>query len=231
MKGVFIMLNENLDIIKNNIEKAKQLCGRNDNVKIIAITKTRSPQEINQLLDYNIDTIGENRIQELIEKYDKINSRFDIQVVGQLQTNKVKYTVGKISCIQSLDRVSLAKEIEKQYNKADGVIDVLVEVNLTGQAERGGVPLQDVMSFCHDIVQYKSIRLKGLMAVAPIGLSETEIRRSFASVRKIYSDVKSIFPTVERLSMGMSNDYELAILEGATEIRLGTALFGRRNLI
>ena len=230
MRGV-VMLSDNLDIIKNNIEKAKNECGRKDDVKIIAITKTRSAQEINGLLDYGINTIGENRIQELTEKYDQINPLFDIQVVGQLQTNKVKYTLGKISCIQSLDRLSLAKEIEKQYNRIGKAIDVLVQVNLTDNIDRGGIAPEKTIDFCYQLSEYSSLTLKGIMAVAPTGLTDSQLRDCFAKVYNIYSDVKKLFPYADRLSMGMSNDYYQAILEGATEIRLGTALFGKRNII
>lgn len=226
-----VMLNDNLDIIKNNIEKAKSACGRKDDIKIIAITKTRTPLEINQLFDCGINTIGENRVQELTEKFDQINPLFDIQVVGQLQTNKVKYTLGKISCIQSLDRLSLAKEIEKQYNKIGKALDVLVEVNLTDDMGRGGIAPDKIIDFCYHLSNFSFLRLKGLMTVAPIGLTENQLRRCFAKVYNLYSDVKNIFPCADRLSMGMSNDYYQAILEGATEIRLGTALFGKRNII
>ena len=132
-------LAENYAVVRQRMEDAIALSGRKDNVKIIGITKTRTPEEIDQLLTVGIDTIGENRIQELVDKYDKINSCFDIQVVGQLQTNKVKYTIDRVSCIQSLDRTALAEEIDKRACAKGRVMDVLVEVNLTGNPDRGGV--------------------------------------------------------------------------------------------
>lgn len=218
----------NIAIIKENIDHSLRSAGRNDNVKIIGITKTRTPDEINQLLQYDIFSIGENRVQELVEKFDNISNRFDIQVVGQLQTNKVKYILDKVSCVQSVDRLSLAKELNKNYERMNSTLDVLVQLNLTDDPARGGVRVNEVFRFCDELQRYTSLSIKGLMAIAPIGLCEKELRSSFASVYKIYSTLKDDIKDFDRLSMGMSNDYIPAILEGATEIRLGSAIFGAR---
>lgn len=224
-------LAENYAVVRQRIEDAIALSGRKDNVKIIGITKTRTPEEIDQLLTVGIDTIGENRIQELVDKYDKINSCFDIQVVGQLQTNKVKYTIDRVSCIQSLDRTALAEEIDKRACAKGRVMDVLVEVNLTGNPDRGGVEPAGVVDFCDGLGAYGGLRLKGLMAVAPLDIPAEARRGVFARVYGLYCRVRDRHPDADRLSMGMSSDYYEAILEGATEIRLGTALFGKREKI
>lgn len=220
----------NIALIRENIDRAMHQAGRDDEAKIIAITKTRTPEEINELIIHNIFTIGENRVQELIEKYDKISSRFDIQVVGQLQTNKVKYIADKVSCVQSLDRIALANTLETHYSRINAGVDVLVQVNLTDDPARGGVKPSEVVRFCDDVQKYPSLRLKGLMAVAPVGLNEYELRKCFSGMCKLYSDLKNDIKSVDRLSMGMSNDYVPAILEGATEVRLGSAIFGERNI-
>lgn len=224
-------LEENMEIVRNNIEKAMQRAGRQDKVKIIGITKTRTPQEIDALLPLGIDTIGENRVQEFLDKYTKLNSCFDMQMVGQLQSNKVKYLVDKISCIQSLDREGLAAEIEKQCLRFGRTMQVLVELNLTGEAGRGGIAAnkEDLLAFCAGLEQYGSIQLKGVMAVAPLGLSEKALKETFVAVRNLHECVQARYPMADRLSMGMSGDYVQAIEEGATEIRLGSALFGKRN--
>ena len=220
----------NIATIREKIDEAMHISGRKETVDIIAITKTRTPEEINQLLLNDINCIGENRVQELVEKYDKISHQFDIQVVGQLQTNKVKYIVDKISCVQSLDRISLAAELDKHYGRAGACVDVLVQVNLTDDPIRGGVQPNDLHKFCDSVQEFSSLRLKGLMAVAPIGLDEYELRKCFSYMYSLYSHLKDEIPGIDRLSMGMSNDYIPAICEGSTEIRLGSAIFGERKI-
>ncbi len=222
-------LAENIRGVKQRIKEALEEAHRSDEVKIIAVTKTRSPQEINLLTDYGIFSIGENRVQELMDKIDSLDKRFDIQVIGQLQRNKVKYIIDRVNCVQSLDREELAFELNRRAAALGKRLDVLIEVRLNDDPARGGVAPEKFETFCVNMKRFESLNICGIMAVAPPGLSKSERVAAFGKAACLMPTLKEVFPEADRLSMGMSADYYEAILAGATEIRLGSALFGPRE--
>lgn len=218
--------------IKSNVEKICTLNGRNpDDVKIIAVTKTRTADEINESISAGAAIIGENRVQELLEKYDSINKNADIHLIGQLQTNKVKYIIKKVSLIHSLDRISLAEELEKQCIKNENMsIKVLVEVNIGNEPTKSGVLPDKLTEYLDILANFRYIKPIGLMTVAPMNANEVEQNIYFEKMRNFLEIGKNRFGNEFcELSMGMSKDYEVAIKQGATMIRLGTAIFGERN--
>lgn len=211
------MLQENT---KTLLKKARAI---NPDVKIVAATKTRTPEEINELPGFGITAIGENRVQELLEKYDALKIP-EIHFIGALQTNKVKYIVDRVCMIQSVDRVELANEIEKRCAAIDKVMDVLIEVNVGGEETKSGCSPLELDELASYINGLGHLRIKGLMSVLPIGADKTLYEEIF----KLYSEIKRKYGTVEYLSVGMSDDYEIALKCGANLIRPGTALFGKR---
>lgn len=219
---------QNLETIKKNIKTACENKGRNpEDVKIIAVTKTRTPEEINEVISLGICDIGENRVQELMDKYDKIEGIVRWHIIGRLQSNKVKYIADKVYMIHSVDSIKLAKEINRRCEKIGKVMNILIEVN-SGEENKGGIKYDEVDGFIKEIMTFKNISIKGLMTMAPLGASEDELRKVFLNLYNLSVDIaKKKYDNVymEELSMGMSGDYALAIEEGATMIRPGRSLF------
>ena len=219
---------QNLETIKKNIKTACENKGRNpEDVKIIAVTKTRTPEEIKEVISLGICDIGENRVQELMDKYDKIEGNVRWHIIGRLQSNKVKYIADKVYMIHSVDSIKLAKEINRRCEKIGKVMNILIEVN-SGEENKGGIKYDEVDGFIKEIMTFKNISIKGLMTMAPLGASEDELRKVFLNLYNLSVDIaKKKYDNVymEELSMGMSGDYALAIEEGATMIRPGRSLF------
>lgn len=227
-------IEENYKIIKDNIAQAAIKSGRKpEDIKLLAATKTVSPVLINHAISLGVDLIGENRVQELLTKIDDINKQStDIHFIGHLQTNKVKKIVGNVSLIQSVDSVKLAREISETSIKKNIVTDVLVEVNVGNENNKSGV-LEDYLEECVlNICEFKGINIKGLMTIPPICKNSLEVRKYFSKLYKLFVDIggkKIDNINMNILSMGMSSDYCDAILEGASMVRIGSALFGMRN--
>ncbi len=229
------MIAENIFKIKQRIREACLRVGRNpDEVTIVAVTKTVSVDRIKEAINSGIIDIGENRVQELLEKrglidVDSIRWHF----VGHLQTNKVKYIVDFIHLIHSVDSLKLALEIDKRARKINKVIDVLIEVNTSGEKTKYGAKPDEVVELVKQISESCDfVRIKGLMTVAAFLPNPEDIRPMFKLLRELRDEVaKFNFRNVEmkHLSMGMSNDFEVAVEEGATLVRIGTAIFGPRN--
>lgn len=214
------------------VEKICLNCGRKkDDVKIIAVTKTRTVDEINQVINAGADIIGENRVQELLEKYDGIDNRAQKHLIGQLQTNKVKYIIDKVSLIHSLDRISLAEQIDKiAQNRNLPPVNVLVEVNIGNETTKSGILPDNLTEYLDILTNFRYINPIGLMTVAPATATVNEQNIYFEKMFNLLEEGKKRFGnSFCELSMGMSRDYEAAIKHGATMIRLGTALFGERN--
>ncbi len=232
-EGMDITVKDNLLIIEQNIHKALQKSGRtNDNVDIIAVTKTVGIEQINEAIDAGLNKIGENRVQELVKKYDIIGEKVEYHMIGHLQTNKVKYIIDKVSLIHSLDRLSLAKELNKRAKKSGLTVDVLIQVNVAEEKSKYGLKVNQVIPFIEDISKYENIKIKGLMTIAPFVENPEEVRWVFRDLRRLSDIIKDKnYNNVEMeiLSMGMTNDYEIAIEEGSNMIRIGTGLFGKRN--
>ncbi len=218
----------NLNKIKQNIALACEKSGRNqDEVTILAVTKKRSADEINKAISLGIVNIGENRVQELLEKYDKVDTGAVWHIIGHLQTNKVKYIADKVSVIHSVDSLKLALEIDRQCKKINKVMDIFIEVN-SGEENKNGIAYDEVFDLIEETSKLKNIKIKGLMTMAPLGADENTLRDVFSSLYKLSVDIaakKYDNVSMEHLSMGMSNDYTVAVKEGATIIRPGRSLF------
>lgn len=226
-------LQENIIKVQANIEKALNRVGRNnDEVKLIAVTKTVDTEIIKKSIDLGLNNIGENRVQELQCKYEEIGPDVSWHMIGHLQTNKVKYILDKVSLIHSLNRMSLAKELNKRGKNADKIIEVLVQVNVAEEKSKYGFKTKEVIPFIESILPMENVKVKGLMTIAPYVENPEEVRYVFKELRKLKEDVEDRnYKEVEMkyLSMGMTNDYEVAIEEGSNMVRIGTALFGKRN--
>ena len=206
--------------------------GRYAPPRIIAVTKTHSPEEILPLYDLGQREIGENRVQEILEKWPNLQEKFQFHCIGRLQTNKVKYIIDKVCLIQSVDRMNLAEEIDRQARKHGVVMPVLIQVSPAGEEQKGGMPPEDVRAFLEEVRQMPGLRVKGLMAVMPNTTDTAYLEGLFRDMRALFDQLRAEnIPGVdmEELSMGMSGDYLLAAKYGATMVRLGSALFGPRN--
>ena len=219
-----------IEQIKQKISTAAKKAGKSfDDITVVCATKTRDIDTIKKIKDWGFCYAGENRVQELLSKYQKIDG-ISWQIVGQLQSNKVKYIADKVDMIQSLDRQSLAKEVDRQCANINKVLDCLVEVNVSGIEGRGGVEPQQVISFVNDMAEYKNIKIKGLMTVLPI-CDDKEVVSFCRQMQDLFEQAKAECKNADMqyLSMGMSDDFEVAIEHGANMIRLGRILFGERN--
>ncbi len=228
MKTQFDYIDENYKRIVFDLNETKEKCGRSDdNIEIMAVTKTISPEVVNYAISScGIKTLGENRVQEYLAKKD-IYKPASIHFIGQLQTNKVKYIVDSIDMIQSVDSMKLASEIDRQAMKINKIQDILVEVNIAGEEAKGGVSPDELTELIYMISELKNVRVCGLMTVPPI----VEAEKFLYNMQKIYIDIsdKNIDNiNMSFLSMGMSGDYREAIRYGSNMIRIGSALFGAR---
>ncbi|MFA6866558.1 MAG: YggS family pyridoxal phosphate-dependent enzyme [Clostridia bacterium] len=203
-----------------------KLVAINPKIELVAATKTRSIAEIKLAIDTGkVASCGENKVQELLSKY---NDNFTWDFIGQLQTNKVKYIIDKVRLIHSVDRFSLAKEIDKQANKINKVQDILIQVNSGKEESKGGVYLEDVDQLVDEINIFDNIKVRGIMAVMPKLDDEKELGQIFDQVYAKFDKLKT--NQFCYLSMGMSNDYLLAVKAGANMVRLGRAIFGERDV-
>ena len=227
------MLKENLQEVEERIAAACMRAGRRrEDVTLIAVSKTKPVDMLREAYDLGIRVFGENKVQELTEKYDRLPEDIRWHMIGHLQTNKVKYIVGKTELIHSVDSLKLAEMIEKESQKHGCVTDILVEVNVAEEESKFGLRMEEVIPFIEKIVQYPHINVRGLMTIAPFVDDPEKNRPVFADLHKLYVDIKEKNidnGTVSILSMGMTNDYEVAIEEGATMVRIGTGIFGARD--
>jgi pyridoxal phosphate enzyme (YggS family) len=200
--------------------------------RIIAVSKTVAADAVNPLYDMGILDLGENRVQEMLEKMPFLHPKFRMHLIGRLQTNKVKYIMNKVCLIHSLDRMELAGEIHRQAKKAGLTMDVLVQVNVAGEAQKGGIPFVEAESFLRECAKLSGLHVRGLMAVMPLSEDAQSLRPLFRKMRVLFEDMqraKIEGVCMEELSMGMSQDYLVAAQEGATMVRIGSALFGARS--
>lgn len=226
---------ENLQRIEENIQAACAAAGRSrSEVTLMAVTKTVEPERINAAIRAGITHIGENRVQEFLEKKDALLlNGVQAHLIGHLQTNKVRRIVGKVQMIQSVDSERLAKAIsDASLQTEQGCTDVLVEVNIGDEESKSGVPASELERLLYTLADFKGIRVRGLMAIPPIFDTEAKKRAVFHEMWKLFVDSKGKNVdniNMEILSMGMSNDYVEAIREGSTLVRIGSAIFGKRN--
>jgi pyridoxal phosphate enzyme (YggS family) len=228
-----LSIKENLDNIKLRIKNAAEKSGRTeDDVKLIAVTKTIDVDRIRSVYDYGILDMGENKVQELTEKFGKLDQSCRWHLIGHLQTNKVKYIIDKVEMIHSVDSISLAEEINTRAAKIGRKMDILLQVNVSGEESKFGISPDEVRGHVEAISKLGNISLRGMMTIAPYAQNPEDIRPVFRNLYNIYIDMKKEKidnVTMDYLSMGMSNDFEVAIEEGANIVRIGTGIFGMRD--
>ncbi|MBE6788181.1 MAG: YggS family pyridoxal phosphate-dependent enzyme [Ruminococcaceae bacterium] len=224
---------ENLKVIRDKISVAAQKTGRNANdIRLMAVTKTVAPELVNVAIDNGVDLLGENRVQEYLDKKDSYVPDTETHFIGHLQTNKVKYIIDKVDMIQSVDSVKLAREISKNAVKNNLIMDILVEINIGEESSKSGTSPQMAQELVCEIAELEGLRIKGLMSIPPICEKKEQSLHYFSQLRQIFVDIRdknidNVY--MECLSMGMSQDYEAAIEMGSNIVRIGSALFGQRQ--
>ena len=224
------ILKENIIRLKENISLAANVIGKTaEDISIVAAIKNQPVITISLLRELGIDKVGENRVQEMTSRYNP-EYGLDWHFIGQLQSNKVKYIINKVSLIHSLDRLSLAEQIDKESIKNNIITNVLIEVNTAEELSKGGIMLNEVEDFVKRVKDLRGIRIQGLMSVMPMLINEDKSEYYYHSMKDLYDTISEIEGVEAKyLSMGMSNDYELAIKCGANMIRPGRILFGERR--
>lgn len=226
-------ISENIQNIRCEIDEAARLTGRTGaDITLVAATKMNESDRVREAVAAGIDACGENRVQELLEKYeDGAYTGAPLHFIGTLQTNKVKYIVGKVSLIQSVNSEKLAAEISKCAIKHGIVQDILVEINIGGEESKSGADIENAHSLVENIAKLPGIRVRGLMTIPPFSEDEEEQKSFFIKMKQLFIDIgakKYDNISMEFLSMGMSGDYRNAILCGANMVRVGTGIFGAR---
>lgn len=226
------MIHENLMQTRINIEKACERSGRSPGeVQLIAVSKTKPVELLLEAYEAGVRDFGENKVQELTEKYDLLPKDIRWHMIGHLQRNKVKYLVGKVHLIHSVDSLRLAQEIQKEAQKRQMEVNILVEVNVAEEESKFGSTMEDALQLVREIAFLPSVHIQGLMTVAPFVDNPEKNRRIFANLRQLAVDImrKNIDNVnMNVLSMGMTGDYQVAVEEGATCVRVGTGIFGER---
>ncbi|MDF2800595.1 MAG: pyridoxal phosphate enzyme YggS family [Anaerocolumna sp.] len=227
------LIKDNLTLVEERIKAACLRAGRNrEEVTLIAVSKTKPVSAIEEVVKEDIVDFGENKVQELTTKYEVLDKNLRWHLIGHLQTNKVKYIVDKVTLIHSVDSFKLAEQIDKEAAKKGIVCDILIEVNIAKEETKCGVYEEDLLGVIVEVAQLKNVHVKGLMTIAPIALEPEKNRMYFRKLRQLNVDIKSKNidnVSMNILSMGMTGDYEVAIEEGATLIRVGTGIFGERD--
>lgn len=227
------MLEENYKKVQDNITEACIKSGRNpEEVTLIAVSKTKPLSDIETLINYGVTEFGENKAQELSEKFQNVSKPVNFHMIGHLQTNKIKYIIDKACLIHSVDSVHLAEAINKEAAKRNLIADILIEVNIAHEESKFGITEDDLEDMLNKIKDYSNIRVKGLMTIAPFVENPEENRVYFRKMYQLLLDIKSKNIDnvhMDILSMGMTNDYIVAVEEGATMVRVGTGIFGERN--
>lgn len=227
------MIQENISNVKQKIKAACEKCGRNpDEVTLIAVSKTKPVSMLKEAYDAGCRDFGENKVQELVEKWEQMPKDIRWHMIGHLQRNKVKYIVDKVYLIHSVDSLKLAQEISKEAVKKGITVNILIEVNVAEEESKFGITCSEVPSLIKEIAKLPGIVIKGLMTIAPYVENAEENRQYFEKLWQIYVD--TIYKNIdnvymENLSMGMTGDYEVAVTEGATYVRVGTGIFGERS--
>ena len=231
------MIKDNLEEVRSRVKLATLRAGRKEeDVTLIAVSKTKPVEMLKEVYDLGVRDFGENKVQELVSKYEELPADIRWHMIGHLQTNKVKYIVDKAYMIHSVDSYKLAKEISKEAVKINKVVKILIEVNVAAEESKFGSNVEETLSLVEDISKLPGICIKGLMTVAPFVENPEENRKIFEKLQHLAVDINSkkldnVY--MDCLSMGMSGDFEIAIEEGASYVRVGTSIFGERiyNLV
>lgn len=225
------MLKNNLKNIEENIQNSCSIANIKE-VTLIAVSKTKPIELIKKVYDFGIRNFGENKVKELKEKFNQLPKDIKWHMIGHLQTNKVKDIIDKVYLIHSVDSIHLAEVIEKEAVKKDININILLEVNISGEESKYGINPNELIKIVEEISKYPHIKIKGLMTVAPYVEQSEDNREIFHKLKELSIDINNRnIPNVDMdiLSMGMTNDYMVAIEEGSTMVRIGTGIFGERN--
>ncbi len=223
-------IKNNLEIINEKIKKVALKVSRNPKgIKLVAVTKTATIEQIKEAISAGVKIIGENKVQEAKEKYQILTANIEWHLVGHLQTNKVKYAIEIFDLIHSVDSIRLAKEIDRRSLQFGMITNVLVEVNVSGEETKYGIKPEEAEPFLKEISEFSRIRVRGLMTIAPITEDKEEVRPYFRKLRKLSKEIKRKNiknVKMDYLSMGMTEDFEVAIEEGANMVRIGRGIFG-----
>lgn len=230
---MLINISDNINTTKQRIAAAALKCGRDpDSIKLLAVTKTIPTEYIIKAIDAGITMLGENYVQEARDKIAAIGSRAQWHMIGHLQTNKAKYVVTLFDYVHSVDRMELAQELDKRAGLINRKLNVLIEVNVSGEKSKSGIPADDAPALIKQIAGLENLAMRGLMTMAPYSNNPENARPYFSALRNLRDNISrqqiSGIP-MEELSMGMTDDFEVAIEEGATIIRIGRAIFGKRR--
>ena len=220
------MITENVKKLLAEIPKANP---QGEAVTLVAAVKMQTPEAINEAIRAGVRAIGDNHVQEFKEKYDLIESNPERHFIGHLQTNKVKYLIGKVDLYHSVDRYNLAEELSKRSAAAGITSNILVQINIGNEETKGGFELDEARDACERIAKLPALKIEGLMAMLPFIDDEAELRRLATLMRSKYDELKADFPAFKHLSMGMSGDWKLCVECGSNMIRLGTSIFGPRH--
>ncbi|MBR4944701.1 MAG: YggS family pyridoxal phosphate-dependent enzyme [Peptococcaceae bacterium] len=220
---------ENIAEIRKNLEEARKKSPNPDQpVTLVAVTKTRTPEQLNEVLAAGQNILGENRVQELMDKYDAVNPGATWHIIGHLQSNKVKYIADKVVLVHSLESESLAKELNQRMQALGHPMECLVQVNIADEESKFGLAKEEVVPFLEMVSKMPGIKVKGLMNIAPFFEDTEQVRPIFREMYQLFQELKEKqIPGIdmEILSMGMSHDYQVAIEEGANMIRVGRSMF------
>lgn len=227
------MVTENLKSVEEKINRACERCGRKrEEVTLIAVSKTKPVEMMEEALQSGIRTFGENKVQEIVKKQPLLPDGLDWHMIGHLQRNKVRQIAGKVAMIHSVDSLRLAEQIQKEYKNLDIMAKILIEVNIAGEESKFGLASEETEELIRKIAQMPNLRVCGLMTIAPFTDDPEKNRIHFSNLRKLLVDINSKNIdniSMTELSMGMTGDYEVAIEEGATMVRVGTGIFGDRQ--
>ena len=227
------MIKENLREVEEKIAKACERAGRDKSeVTLIAVSKTKPVEAIREAMEYGAVNFGENKVQEIVDKWETISEPLNWHMIGHLQRNKVKYIVDKVVLIHSVDSLRLAEQIDEEAKKKQVIVPILIEVNVAGEESKFGVRPEDTIKLVEQIALLTNVKIMGLMTIAPFVSNPEENRVHFRNLRKLNIDIKSKNidnVCMDVLSMGMTGDYEVAVEEGATMVRVGTGIFGERS--
>ena len=227
------MLEQNLQDVQSKIESACKRAGREPKeVTLIAVSKTKPEEMLQTIYDCGVRDFGENKVQELTRKIEALPNDIKWHMIGHLQTNKVKYIVGSVELIHSVDSIHLAKEISKQSVKKHVVSHILIEVNVAEEESKFGLKIDEVLSAIKEISKLPNLKIDGLMTIAPYVINPEDNRNFFRRIKQLAVDISEQNidnVSMNILSMGMTGDYEVAIEEGATIVRVGTGIFGEKK--
>ena len=227
------MLKDNFETVEKKVTEACARAGRErSEVTLIAVSKTKPVEMLREVYDAGARDFGENKVQEICEKYDKLPDDIKWHMIGHLQRNKVKQVIDKAALIHSVDSYRLAQEISVQAQKKGLTIPILIEVNIAGEESKFGTSAEDTIQLVEEIAELPNLKIQGLMTIAPYVVDAEENRLYFRQIKQLSVDIKNKNidnVSMDILSMGMTGDYEVAIEEGATMVRVGTGIFGARN--